>query len=219
MTKRSSVLVAAGCAAIACAIATQGAAAAGDDGSRLLTLDHYVRLTSKVPAIAGQQSTVYVREKVRASLEKRILEKGFVVLFWGDAGWIRFFSKDPARLPSDFKRMKMFTWAGDAYQADLMKAAGYQPVPLEINDILPGLQNGMITAVAQPPFWALAGQMYKSPPVARNADPIYPWLTAARQTSPIAPSRSTTSSLVSVFSGNTPRRVAMMARVLSTMGE
>ncbi len=106
----------------------------------------------------------YVRDRLALALEKRLLAKNFVVLFWGDAGWIRFFSKDPARLPVDFKRMKMFTWAGDAYQADLMKAAGYQPVPLEINDILPGLQNGMITAVAQPPFWALAGQMYKPAP-------------------------------------------------------
>jgi pimeloyl-ACP methyl ester carboxylesterase len=40
--------------------------AAGDDGAQLLTLDHYVRVTSKVPSIAGQQSLVYVREKVRA---------------------------------------------------------------------------------------------------------------------------------------------------------
>ena len=106
----------------------------------------------------------YVRDKLAPTLEKRLLAKDFVVLFWGDAGWVRFFSKEPARLPADFKRMKMFTWAGDAFQADLMKAAGYQPVPLEINDIFPGLQNGMINAVAQPPFWALAGQMYKPAP-------------------------------------------------------
>jgi TRAP-type C4-dicarboxylate transport system substrate-binding protein len=106
----------------------------------------------------------YVRDRVAPTLEKRLLAKNFVVLFWGDAGWVRFFSKEPARLPADFKKMKMFTWAGDAYQADLMKTAGYQPVPLEINDIYMGLQNGMINAVAQPPFWALAGQMYRPAP-------------------------------------------------------
>jgi len=106
----------------------------------------------------------YVRDRLAPMLEKRMLAKDFVVLFWGDAGWIRFFSKEPASLPADFKRMKKFTWATDAYQADLMKAAGYQPVPLEINDIYPSLQNGMINAVAQPPFWALAGQMHKPAP-------------------------------------------------------
>jgi TRAP-type transport system periplasmic protein len=106
----------------------------------------------------------YIRDKIAPTLEKRLLAKNFVVLFWGDAGWVRFFSKEPGRVPADFKKMKLFTWSGDNYQTDLMKAAGYQPVPLEINDILPGLQNGLITAVAQPPFFALAGQMYRPAP-------------------------------------------------------
>ena len=38
----------------------------------------------------------YVREKMRPAMEQRFLEKGFVVLAWGDAGWVRFFSKKPA---------------------------------------------------------------------------------------------------------------------------
>jgi len=103
----------------------------------------------------------HVRDKLAPMLEKRLLAKNFVVLFWGDAGWVRFFSKEPARLPADFKRMKMFTWAGPAHQADLMKDAGYDPVQLEIDSILPSLQNGKINAAAEPPFWALASQMYK----------------------------------------------------------
>ena len=45
-----------------------------------------------------------------------------------------------------------------------MKAAGYQPVSLEINDIVTGLKSGQINAVAQPPFWALAGQMDRPAP-------------------------------------------------------
>ena len=37
-----------------------------------------------------------VREKLRPAMEKRFLEKGFVVVAWGDAGWVRFFSKEAA---------------------------------------------------------------------------------------------------------------------------
>jgi TRAP-type C4-dicarboxylate transport system substrate-binding protein len=37
----------------------------------------------------------YVREKMRPAMEKKFLDKGFVVLAWGDAGWVRFFSKEP----------------------------------------------------------------------------------------------------------------------------
>jgi pimeloyl-ACP methyl ester carboxylesterase len=38
----------------------------GDDSGRVLTIDHYVRVTSTVPAIIGQTSAIYVRERVRA---------------------------------------------------------------------------------------------------------------------------------------------------------
>jgi hypothetical protein len=33
-----------------------------DDGERLLSVDHYVRVHSTVPAIAGQTTQIYVRE-------------------------------------------------------------------------------------------------------------------------------------------------------------
>lgn len=102
----------------------------------------------------------HIRKKLAPSIEKQFLEKGFVVLFWGDSGWVRFFSKEPVVYPADLKRMKLFTWAGDAKQLDIMKTGGYQPVPLETNDILPSLQTGLINAVPSTPFYALAGQFY-----------------------------------------------------------
>jgi len=101
----------------------------------------------------------YVRERVRQTLEARLAEKGFVVLFWADGGWVRYFSKEPAATPAEFKRFKVFAWAGNTEQVALMKTMGYQPVPLETADILPGLQTGLINAVPITPFFALAGQM------------------------------------------------------------
>jgi len=100
----------------------------------------------------------YARERVRADIEKRFLEKGFVVLFWGDVGWVRWFSRRPIVHPEDLKAMKAFAWAGDPQQVELMKNLGLQPVPLETADILTALQTGMIDAVPCPPFIALAGQ-------------------------------------------------------------
>jgi TRAP-type C4-dicarboxylate transport system substrate-binding protein len=106
----------------------------------------------------------FLREKLRPTLEKRFHDKGFRVLFWGDAGWVRFFSKEAALRPADYRRMKMFAWAGDNPQVDIMKALGYQPVVLEIADILPGLQTGMINMVPSTPFYALVGQFYGHAP-------------------------------------------------------
>jgi len=107
----------------------------------------------------------YVREKLQPDLEARLLKKDYVVLFWGDAGWVRFFLKEPGLHPADFKKFKIFVWSGDNYQVDLMKALGYQPVPLVTGDILPSLQTGLINAVPVTPFYALAGQIC---PPARN---------------------------------------------------
>lgn len=103
----------------------------------------------------------YVLENLRPMLEKKMMEKGFVTLFWGDAGWIRWFTSKPVKYPEDLKDLKTFVWAGDTKQADLMKAAGYHPVPLEASDILTGLQTGMIDVVSTTPTYALAGQFYR----------------------------------------------------------
>src|ERR1700676_3570752 len=42
-----------------------------DDSEQLLRLDHYVRVRSTVPAIAGQATQIYVREVVRAATALR----------------------------------------------------------------------------------------------------------------------------------------------------
>jgi TRAP-type transport system periplasmic protein len=102
----------------------------------------------------------YVVQKLSPRLEKLLLDKGFVVLFWGDAGWVRFFSKTSATHPDDFKKAKMFTWQGNAYQVDMMKALGYNPVPSETADILTSLQTDRINAIPLPPNQALLGQVY-----------------------------------------------------------
>jgi TRAP-type C4-dicarboxylate transport system substrate-binding protein len=106
----------------------------------------------------------YVREKMRPAIDKKFLEKGFVVLAWGDAGWVRFFSKEPALRPDDYKKMKFFAWGSEPEQQAIMKSLGYTPVPLETSDILPAIQTGMISVVPSTPYFALASQIYNTAP-------------------------------------------------------
>jgi TRAP-type C4-dicarboxylate transport system substrate-binding protein len=107
----------------------------------------------------------YVRAKMAPKLEKLLQDKGYAVMFWGDAGWVYYFSKIPVVRPDDFKKLKLWTWAGDTTQSDLMRRLGYQPVPLETTEILPQLQTGMINAFAQPAYFAMISQCYRQ---ARN---------------------------------------------------
>jgi TRAP-type C4-dicarboxylate transport system substrate-binding protein len=106
----------------------------------------------------------YVREKMRTSMERKFLDKGFVVLAWGDSGWVRFFSKEPAFRPADYKKMKFFAWGSESEQQEIMKSLGYTPVPLETSDILPAIQTGMINVVPSTPYFALASQIYSTAP-------------------------------------------------------
>ncbi len=67
MTRPASALV----VALLAVVLQVASPAATDDGQRLLTIDHYVRVTSNVPAIAGQLAQIYVRERVSAGVALR----------------------------------------------------------------------------------------------------------------------------------------------------
>jgi len=53
------------------ALLVAACATTGDDGARLVTVDHYVRVKSTAPAFAGQEAKIYVREVVLASTALR----------------------------------------------------------------------------------------------------------------------------------------------------
>ena len=62
-------------------------AAFGDDSEQLLTIDHFVRVSSAVPVMAGQPAQLYVRERVKAGTALRgATLSDRVVLFVHGAG-------------------------------------------------------------------------------------------------------------------------------------
>ena len=102
----------------------------------------------------------YVRAKMQPILEKRLEEKGFKVLNWGEAGWVYFFGKTPILTPDDLKKMKLFIWGDDPDTMDIWQSAGYSPIPLAATDILPNLQTGMINCFDTTPIAALSFQWF-----------------------------------------------------------
>jgi TRAP-type transport system periplasmic protein len=131
----------------------------------LADIDPAVQSLQGVPMLFRSLEEVdYITLKLRPKLDQRLREKGFVALFWLDAGWVRFFSKTPVQSPDDLRKTKLFTWAGDTHVFDIYKSAGFHPVALETNDILPMLRTGMITAVPSPPYGALTSQAFTVAP-------------------------------------------------------
>ncbi len=99
-----------------------------------------------------------VRERLRPDLEKRLRAAGFVVMFWGDAGWVRYFSKKPIRNIREIKPMRVYASSGDPESIEMLKDF-YTPVVLEPDQILLGLRNGMIDALPVPAFLANFNQV------------------------------------------------------------
>jgi pimeloyl-ACP methyl ester carboxylesterase len=114
-------------------VAVAGVLAFADDSDRLLTIDHYVRVTSTVPAIAGQPAQLYVRERVRAGGALRTSAFGDrVVLFVHGAG-------TPAEVAfdvpyQDYSWMAFLARAGfDVFSVD-MTGYGRSTRPAPMND-------------------------------------------------------------------------------------
>ncbi|MFZ2508382.1 MAG: TRAP transporter substrate-binding protein DctP [Steroidobacteraceae bacterium] len=99
-----------------------------------------------------------VRARLRPELERRLQDAGYVVMFWGDAGWVRYFSNKPINRLQDLKSMRVYASSGDPESVEIMKSY-YTPVVLEPDQILLGLRNGMIDALPVPAFLANFSQV------------------------------------------------------------
>lgn len=127
----------------------------------LASIDRGIAAMQSIPMMFRSLDELdYVKQKMAPTLDKRLADKGFKVLFWGDAGWVRFFTRQKIDEPDELKRLKTFVTAGETQQFELMKSAGYSPVALEWADALTSLQTKMIDAVPTIPYFGLATQVY-----------------------------------------------------------
>jgi TRAP-type C4-dicarboxylate transport system substrate-binding protein len=106
----------------------------------------------------------HVLKKMEPDLKKRLEAKGFVLLNWGHAGWVYFFSKQPIKSLAEFKKLKLWVWAGDDEMNQLWKANGFHAVPLAATDIVTGLQTGMVDVLPSVPLGALGLQWFRTTP-------------------------------------------------------
>ena len=131
----------------------------------LAEIDTSARGLQSLPmAFHNLEEVDFVGERLQPMLEDILLKKGFVVLFWSDVGWVRFFSNARVRTPDDMRKLRLFSWSGDTEQMEIVKSAGFNVVPIETADIVPSLSTGLIDAVPMPPFFALASQVDRRAP-------------------------------------------------------
>ena len=102
----------------------------------------------------------YVRDRFGPTIERELGAEGFVVLMWGDAGWVHKFARTPATSPKDYMALKMFVRSGDPNAEKLWRAAGFDVIALSSTDVLTALKTGMLDAVGTTPLFALSSQWF-----------------------------------------------------------
>src|SRR5437867_2393066 len=131
-----------------------GVVSFADDSERLLTLDHYVRVKSTVPAIAGQDVSIYVRERVQAGTAlRRASNADRVALFVHGAGTPAEVAFDVPQ--PDYSWMAFLARAG--FDVFAMDTTGYgrSVRPAAMNDpcnLAKDRQAGFATAPCAPSY-------------------------------------------------------------------
>lgn len=101
-----------------------------------------------------------VRETLRPDFERSFRKKGYVLLGWGDVGWIYIFSKSPIRNRSDLRKSKVWAWTDDPISKAMLRSAGVSPRLLSLPQVYPALNTGMVNAVYNAPLACLALQWH-----------------------------------------------------------
>jgi len=134
--------------------------AAALSGAGLAQITPEIQALQMPMMLSSYEELDYVRDRLAPKLETITEAHGFKVLNWADAGWVHFFVQRPVIQPAEMKPLKIFTWEGDPTYAEVMKAMGFQPVPMAATDIYTGLQSGLINAVPTTPIAALSFQWF-----------------------------------------------------------
>ena len=106
----------------------------------------------------------FVRSKMAPTLERRLKEKGYTVLGWGDAGWAYFFAVREFSTPSELREMKLYTSKGDDEMLRLFSEFGLRAVPLDLTELQANLETGLVEVFAVPPLVAAGYQWFASAP-------------------------------------------------------
>jgi TRAP-type C4-dicarboxylate transport system substrate-binding protein len=106
----------------------------------------------------------YMRDGIASELQKQFRERGYMVLNWGEAGWVRFFSNTKVTTPDDLRGIKLFVWAGDPVTEAAWRAERFSIVPLPATELFSALQSGMVDAYATTTVASLSFQWFGMAP-------------------------------------------------------
>lgn len=102
----------------------------------------------------------YILDVMGPELRQVMDEKGFAIIEWQTAGWIRPFATEPVRFPRDLKSLKLALPIADDSFVQAWKSIGYHIVNVSSTEYMTALQTGMIQAFVNPALVAASFQWF-----------------------------------------------------------
>ena len=106
----------------------------------------------------------YVLREFAPRFDADFVDAGFRALAWSRSGWAYFFSKNAARTPDAMRKERLAVGNTDEELVSNFKALRFNVVPMSINEVMVGLQSGMISAIYAPPMASAAYQWFSQAP-------------------------------------------------------
>ncbi len=115
----------------------------------------------QIPFLFENHSEVdHIIEKMDAFFEKGFEDRGYIMLGWSEAGFVRLMSTIPVDTLEKLKKAKVWTWPGAPMTKAIFDEAGVSGIPLSVPDVMVGLQTGLVDVVYAPPSGAIALQWF-----------------------------------------------------------
>ncbi len=119
-----------------------------------------VRILELPTMFANVTELDFVRDAMTSVFEKLFDAKGYVLVSWGDVGWIHTFSTQKYDTLDKMKQAKAWVWTDDPLTRAMQQRLGINGIPMSLPQVLSGLQTGAIDTCYASPLAAIALQWY-----------------------------------------------------------
>ena len=102
----------------------------------------------------------FVRARMDSYISDGLRNAGIKTFAFTETGFAYLLANEPVSSLADLRELKAWIPDNDPIAAELIKSFDVSPIPLNITDVLPALQTGMINAVVGPPSVILALQWH-----------------------------------------------------------
>lgn len=118
-------------------------------------------LALEMPFLFNSYAEVdYVLEQMDAFYRRGYEKRGYVFLGWTDIGFVHILSQQPVATVEDMRTQKVWQLPDEPLTSVLFRLAGVTSVPLNIPDVLLGLQTNLIDVVYASPSVTIVLQWF-----------------------------------------------------------